>query len=457
MMKHRKQQQSSATIMLRNLITMVMILTVSLGVCIIIAVGHQLLEEVQQTTDHITTSLKKANIDGDDDWQEWRRNNTLDTSASYVYVHNLRQDAKRERYFSPNAQHILQIKPVKVPFIPNLYYRPAFGFLYHRVVHAKGIYYTLWQSMHAQLEVLLRVILVTAILLGVTLIIMPLYIRRLTKRLTNPIADLSQNTKIIATAKEPGSMRLPVPEQPTEVTELATNFNELLAMLDKRQEQQRLFVMNAAHELRTPIATIRSHAQLIERHGKAHPEIIEKSVRYITDESRQMQQLIDELLALSRADQLVLDVHDIDLSSIIANTVQSLNNTFPQKFITTIKPDVHMVGNANAIDQILNSLLTNASKYSSEDSTIEIQLETNSLGNYVIAIKDQGQGISDEDKAHIFERFYRSAEVRGSVKGTGLGLAIADQLIKFMGGTIQVKDNHPQGSVFILTIPAYTT
>jgi signal transduction histidine kinase len=122
----------------------------------------------------------------------------------------------------------------------------------------------------------------------------------------------------------------------------------------------------------------------------------------------------------------------------------------------TIKPDVHMVGNANAIDQILNSLLTNASKYSSEDSTIEIQLETNSLGDYVIAIKDQGQGISDEDKAHIFERFYRSAEVRGSVKGTGLGLAIADQLIKLMGGTIQVKDNRPQGSVFILTIPAHS-
>ena len=457
MTNRRKRQQSSSSIMLRNLITMVTILTVSLGVCIIIAVGHQLLEEVHQTTNQITTSLEKTYIDGDDDWQEWRRNNTLDTSASFVYIHNLQKDDNGARYFSPNTEHILQIKPIKIPFISHLYYRPDFGFLYHRVVHAKGIYYTLWQSMHSQLEILLRVILVTAILLGVTLIIMPLYIRRLTKHLTDPIVNLSQNTKIIASAEEPGSMRLPVPEQPTEVTDLATNFNELLVMLNKRQEQQKLFVMNAAHELRTPIATIRSHAQLIERHGKDHPEIIEKSVRYITDESRQMQQLIDELLALSRADQLVLDVHDIDLSNMIANTVQSLNNTFPQKFITTIKPNVHMIGNANAIDQILNSLLTNASKYSPEDSTIEIQLETNAQENYVITIKDQGQGISNEDKAHIFERFYRSAEVRGSVKGTGLGLAIADQLIKLMGGTIQVKDNHPQGSVFILTIPAHTT
>nr|WP_257593999.1 histidine kinase dimerization/phospho-acceptor domain-containing protein [Lactiplantibacillus plantarum] len=74
------------------------------------------------------------------------------------------------------------------------------------------------------------------------------------------------------------------------------------------RSSKKLFVMNAAHELRTPIATIRSHAQLIERHGKDHPEIITKSVGYITEESRQMQHLIDELLQLSRADRLALDL-----------------------------------------------------------------------------------------------------------------------------------------------------
>ncbi|MFC6254163.1 sensor histidine kinase [Secundilactobacillus hailunensis] len=452
MKKWRQRSQSSAAIMLRSLVTMVLVLTLALSLVIILAVGHQLLTEVSLTTRNITNSLTKANIDGTDDWQNWRRNSTLNTSASYVYVHNRREDAKTEYYFSPNARYLLKVKPVKVPLIHNVYFRPGFGFLYHRMVHTRGITYTLWQNMYSQLAVLFRVIQVTGLLLILTLLVTPLYIRRLTKRLTGPVSGLSQTTKVITAAKEPGSMKLPVPKQPTEVTELATNFNELLAMLDERQEQQKLFVMNAAHELRTPIATIRSHAQLIERHGKEHPEIIGKSVRYITEESRQMQQLIEELLALSRADRLVLDVAELDLSAVVTNTVQKITGTFPQTFKTDITPNVQLTGNENAIEQILNSILTNASKYSPADSTIEINLLQTSKGTSQISVKDQGRGISDDDKPHIFERFYRSADVRGSVAGTGLGLAIASQLTTLIGGELTVSDNHPSGSVFTLAI-----
>ncbi|WP_252904277.1 sensor histidine kinase [Secundilactobacillus silagei] len=343
-----------------------------------------------------------------------------------------------------------------MPLVSNLYYRPKFGFLYRRMVHARGIHYTLWQSMHAQLAVLWRVIQVTVILLLLTLLIAPFYIRRLTKRLTGPIANLSHTTKIITASKEPGSMKLPVPDHPAEVTELAANFNELLAMLDKRQEQQKLFVMNAAHELRTPIATIRSHAQLIERHGEAHPEIIAKSVGYITEESRQMQQLIEELLALSRADQLVLEVHDFDLSAIIANTVQKNDGDLSTNLYNENYPQYSLRCNENAIEQILNSILTNASKYSPNDSSVAVQLEQTKTGTIFITVADQGRGISEADKAHIFERFYRSADIRGSVAGTGLGLAIAAQLTKLIGGEISVKDNDPTGTIFTLKITPHS-
>ncbi|MCO7127504.1 HAMP domain-containing histidine kinase [Sporolactobacillus shoreicorticis] len=318
----KKNNQSSAAIMMRSLMTMIVVITLSLGLLIIIAVGHQLLEEIRTTTTHIVKSLKQTDIDGDDDWENWRRNSTLDTSSSYVYVHNMRKDAKIKHYYSPNAQKILKVAPFKVPLINHLYYRPGMGFLYHRMVHAQGIYYTLWQNMDYQLVVLFRVMQVTLLLLVLTLLASPIYIRRLTHRLTDPLMDLSNTTQVIASSKEPGSIQLPVPKRPTEVTELANNFNELLTLLDERQEQQKLFVMNAAHELRTPIATIRSHAQLIERHAKDHPEIIPKSVHYITEESRQMQRLIDELLQLSRADRLSLEVADLDLSTTLQSIVQ---------------------------------------------------------------------------------------------------------------------------------------
>ncbi|WP_230678541.1 sensor histidine kinase [Lacticaseibacillus zhaodongensis] len=452
MFKQRKQ--SSAAIMLRSMMTMIVVITLALSLLIVIAVGHQLIKEVGTTTEHITRSLSKTDIDGDDDWENWRRNSTLDTSATYVYVHNERKNAQIKHYYSPKADKILKVEPVKVPFIANLYYRHNIGFLYHRMAHARGIYYTLWQSMTPQIDVLLRVIQITAILLILTLLISPLYIQRLTKRLTDPLSDLSRTTKTITKEKEPGSMRLPVPKQPTEVTELASNFNDLLAMLDERQEQQKLFVMNAAHELRTPIATIRSHSQLIERHGDDHPEIIAKSVRYITEESRQMQQLIEELLTLSRADRLVLDVNDLNLSTEVAGIVQKMQGTFKQTITTDIDADVHGVANSNALEQILSNLVTNAAKYSPASSTIAVTLRQAADGGQIISVKDQGRGISDAEKAHVFERFFRSADVRGSVPGTGLGLAIATQLATLLNANLQVADNQPRGTIFSLHLPA---
>ncbi|KER91612.1 sensor histidine kinase [Oenococcus oeni] len=446
----KKNKQSSAAIMLHSLMRFIIIVTLLLGAAIIIAVGHQLLEEVQTTTSHITASLKQTDIDGDDDWESWRKNSTLDTSATYVYVHNKRADAKVSQYFSPHAEKVLKVTPTKVPFLTNVYYHPGIGLLYHRMVHARGIYCTLWQNMNPQLAVLLRVIEVTAILLAVTLLATPLYIRRLTKRLTDPLTTLSHTTQMIAGAKEPGAMRLPVPAQPTEVTELAGNFNELLSMLNERQEQQKLFVMNAAHELRTPIATIRSHAQLIERHGENHPEIITKSVGYITEESRQMQQLIDELLQLSCADRLALDLTPLDLSATVTTIMQKIAGTFEQTVTTEIQPDIHITGNESAIEQILVNLVTNAAKYSPAASQITVTLTQQANEAAALAVKDQGSGISAEDKSHIFERFYRSADVRGTVAGTGLGLAIATQLAQLSNSELTVADDQPQGTIFTL-------
>ena len=209
-------------------------------------------------------------------------------------------------------------------------------------------------------------------------------------------------------------------------------------------------MMNAAHELRTPIATIRSHAQLIERHGKDHPEIITKSVGYITEESRQMQHLIDELLQLSRADRLALDLTPLDLSATVTTIMQKIAGTFEQTVTTEIQPDIHITGNESAIEQILVNLVTNAAKYSPAASQITVTLTQQANEAAALAVKDQGSGISAEDKSHIFERFYRSADVRGTVAGTGLGLAIATQLAQLSNSELTVADDQPQGTIFTL-------
>ncbi|WP_407880922.1 HAMP domain-containing sensor histidine kinase [Furfurilactobacillus entadae] len=449
----RMKKQSSSAIMTRNLMTMVTMITIVMGGLIVVAVGHQLFEEAGVTATHITSSLKKATIDGNDDWVNWRRNSTLDVSSSYVSVYNKRGDAKVKHYFSPHAERFLQTKPTKIPLGSHLYYQRGTGFLYRKTAHARGIYYTLWQKMNAQVEVLVRVMQVTGTLLLLTLVIAPLYIRRLTKKLTDPLLNLSQTTETIMASKEPGAMQLPVPKRPTEVTELADNFNALLTQLADRQERQKLFVMNAAHELRTPIATIRSHAQLIERHGETNPEIIPKSVHYITEESRQMQQLIDELLQLSRADRSILEMTRMDLSGFLQERVQKLTRTFTHPLAAKITPAVAIMGNTGALEQIIDNLVMNAFKYSPQDSQVELTLSVNAAGERVIGVYDQGTGISPADKEHIFERFYRSDEVRGSVPGTGLGLAIVARLVELSGGRLEVHDNEPKGTIVNVYLP----
>ncbi|GAF40117.1 signal transduction histidine kinase [Agrilactobacillus composti DSM 18527 = JCM 14202] len=457
----KMKNQSSAAIMLRHLMAMVVFITLSLGMLIVIAVGHQLLEEVTITSAHTMTSLKKTDIDSDNDWDTWRKNSTLDTSSSYISIYNMRADAKVKHYYSPNTVKLLASKPVAVPLIRNLYYRPDKGLFFHQMVHARGIKYELWQSVQNQMAILGRVLTVTILLLILTLFVSPFYIRRLTHKLTDSLRTLSQSTQTIITADQPDTdaTQLPVPKYPTEVTDLATSFNALLAQLHQRQEQQKSFVMNAAHELRTPIATIRSHAQLIERHAAEHPEIVPKSVTYIIDESRQMQQLIDELLQLSHADQLPLQTQRFNLSTTLDDLLQQLNPTIVQTITSAIAPAIFIDGNAAALVQIVDNLITNAAKYSPENSTIHVTLKQAGPDQVSLAVADQGRGIDSKDRAHIFERFYRSADVRGAVPGTGLGLAIADQLAKMSHGHFEITANHPQGTIIqlILTLQQPTT
>lgn len=446
----KKKNQSSATIMLRSLMLMVSILTFVFAFAILLATGHQLLEETQANSDSIITSLKKAEIDGNDDWEAWRRNSTLNTSTSYVFVRNNRKDAKVKYYYSPRAKKLLSVKPIELPINNHLYYRPHFGLLFRRTGHARGIYYTLWLSMNAYVALLLRIMLVTLIVLVLTLIVSPLYIRGLAKRLTDPLKSLSIATRHASTASGSKRPQLPVPNRPSEVTEVAQNFNRLLTQLVEREEQQKLFVSNAAHELRTPIATIRSHAQLIERRGQEHPEIINKSIGYIDEGSHQMETLVENLLTLSRADRLTYEQSDYDLSTSLATIVTKIQPAIPQTIVTHISEAVHIIAHADSIEKIITNFLNNASKYSPADTTITVTLNVIN-GVPALSVIDEGPGISAEDKQHIFERFYRGSETRGTIAGTGLGMAIAKQLADVNHATITIEDNHPTGSIFTLS------
>lgn len=445
--------QNSAAIMLRHLLVLVLGITLLSGLATVLAVGQQLLQTSQENATAIVKSLKQTVIDDDPDWRNWRRNSTLDTSTSYVKVHNMRADAQTENYYSPATHAMLQQQPVVVPLIKNLYYTRHDGFLYYQTGHAKGINYQLWLKLDDQLDTLGRVIVVALLVLAFTVLLSPLLIRLLTERLTEPLTTLTDSTRAITPAQTKGALVLPVPQRPTEVTQLAVSFNQLLAVLKTQTDQEKSFIANAAHELRTPIATIRSHAQLIERRGAAHPEIIQESVHYINEESHQMQALIESLLLLSRADRGQADRQTYNLSQALTTQIATLTPLLQQKLVLTAPAQVMLTADPNSVEQIVTNLVTNAGKYTPAATTIQVVV-TQNKDHTTIQVSDEGPGIDPAEQQHVFERFYRGADVRGKISGTGLGLAIVQQLAQLNQAQVTLSANQPQGCIFTVTFPS---
>ena len=444
-----KKIPTSADILQRAVWKLIVFITLGFEIVIIGASGHQLYERVVINSQRIARKLVKTEIDSEFDWQHWRMNSNLDTENVYfLEVDNLRH-AKPQRFYTENAKQLANKPPWHL--FKSFWYRERFGILYRTVTTKNGIRYVLWHRMYEQTTILIRIIWVTLAAMILIMALSPLYVKRLAKRLTHPLTELTQGVQAASERGDDDGWQLAVPEQPAEIVSLTQNFNQLLKKLYNHQAEQQLFIMNAAHELRTPIAAIRSHVQLLERHGQDHPEIIPKSIRYIDSESRQMQDLVNSLLKLTRADVSNLTLSKISISQTVAELVEQMQPKIAQPLKSRIEPDCWAIANQDAVTQIIHNLIANAAKYSPADQPIQVTVEQQS-NQIICRIIDEGPGILPQDLPHVFERFYRSSEVRSQIPGTGLGLAIAAQLSQLIQGKLTVHNHQPHGAVFELRL-----
>lgn len=444
-----KKIPTSADILQRAVWKLIVFITLGFEIVIIGASGHQLYERVVINSQRIARKLVKTEIDSEFDWQHWRMNSNLDTENVYfLEVDNLRH-AKPQRFYTENAKQLANKPPWHL--FKSFWYSERFGILYRTITTKNGIRYVLWHRMYEQATILIRIIWVTLAAMILIMALSPLYVKRLAKRLTHPLTELTQGVQTASERGDDDGWQLAVPEQPAEIVSLTQNFNQLLKKLYNHQAEQQLFIMNAAHELRTPIAAIRSHVQLLERHGQGHPEIIPKSIRYIDSESRQMQDLVDSLLKLTRADVSSLTLSKISISQTVAELVEQMQPKIAQPLKSRIEPDCWAIANQDAIAQIIHNLIANAAKYSPADQPIQVTVEQQS-NQIICRVIDEGPGILPQDLPHVFERFYRSAEVRSQIPGTGLGLAIAAQLSQLIQGKLTVHNHQPHGAVFELRL-----
>jgi heavy metal sensor kinase len=249
--------------------------------------------------------------------------------------------------------------------------------------------------------------------------------------------------------------RLSVGAAHDELAQLARAFNELLARLDRAFEQQRQFMADASHELRTPVAVVRGEADVaLARESRPVAEYRE-SLDVIRDEARRMSRLIDDLLLLARSDAggQSLARSELYLDELVADSVRAVRALAAERGAAVryeAEGELPMRGDEALLRRAVTNLLDNAIKYGGSEVTVTARRD--GAGAYVITVADRGPGIPAEIRDRIFDRFVRGAD-GGDTPGAGLGLAIARRIAEMHGGSLELARTGPEGSEFRLRLP----
>jgi len=222
------------------------------------------------------------------------------------------------------------------------------------------------------------------------------------------------------------------------------------------------FLSVAAHELKTPVTSLRGFAQLtlrrLARDGRVEPGPLGKALETVDRQSEKLTRLVSQLLDVSRieAGKLALDRTSADLVAIIELLVANAGaTTHRHTIVLEAPPSAPGLVDLVRFEQVVTNLLDNAIKYSPRGGEIRVQVDLPSPGTMRLAVCDHGIGISPEKRRHIFDRFYQahSGSHRTNMTGMGLGLYVSRQIVELHGGEIHAEFPAEGGSRFVVTLP----
>ena len=273
--------------------------------------------------------------------------------------------------------------------------------------------------------------------------------------------------------------RVPEADPRTEVGRLSQAFNSMLGQIETAfrarevseasalasEERMRRFVADASHELRTPLTSIRGFAELYRQGAVTDPADLQRVMRRVEDEAARMGLLVEDLLLLARLDQQrPLEWRPVDLLPVVGDAVHDARILAPDREITM---EVHgdgapvVLGDEGRLRQVVTNLVSNALTHTPAGTPVAVSLEVapataDGGGRVLLAVADQGPGMTEADRAQVFERFYRADPSRTrSAGGTGLGLSIVAALVAAHGGRVGVQSAPGAGSRFLVQLPLH--
>ncbi len=240
----------------------------------------------------------------------------------------------------------------------------------------------------------------------------------------------------------------------TEVGRVGSALNTMLDHLEASDRRLRRFVADASHELRTPLTAVRAYAELFGRGAAARPQDLERSMSGITREAERMSLLVDDLLLLARLDEgRPLAKKPVDLTELVGDAVDAARVVEPDRPIEASVEPVTVEGDRDRLRQVLDNLFANARTHTPPGSPVSVELSRVD-GRARLSVADQGPGLTDEQAARVFERFYRADTSRARASGgAGLGLSIVAAVTDAHGGAAEVLPTPGGGATFVITLP----
>jgi len=321
------------------------------------------------------------------------------------------------------------------------------------------------------LTFLFALLIITAIAIACVLPPSALFSFFFTRYLTRRIARLTSATSSLRRGDY--SVRVVVDGQ-DEIARLQADFNAMATELERTMSElkterdnvatllraRRELIASASHELRTPVATVRSYMEsALLNWEEQPPPTLKQDMQIMEQQTIRLQSLINDLFVLSRAEigHLELRCEPTDVELLIKRVAETLapvawrGSRIEISAETSMTPCPPVLVDVNRLEQILHNLIHNAIQHTSPGGIIVISASCEQE-NVILQVKDTGEGIAAEDLPRIWERFYR-AESSHAGSGTGLGLAIVKELTEAMGGTVAVESVLGQGSCFTICFP----
>jgi signal transduction histidine kinase len=274
-------------------------------------------------------------------------------------------------------------------------------------------------------------------------------------RVLRPIDEITATARNIQATDLSRRINLQGPED--ELKQLADTFDDMLGRIDGAFESQREFIHEASHELRNPLAVIRTNLDVTLSDPDASASELRRTGEVVQRSTERMSRLVDDLLVYARQGSLSLERETVDLATLVEQAADEFAMTAGTKDVTiehASPPHLLVDGDRLALQQAVGNLLANAVRVSPPETTVRVTAGREEPWVWM-AVSDEGPGIAPEDQERVFQRFWRGDKVDGrEAARSGLGLTIVRQIAEAHGGQVRLASEPGRGAAFAIWLPA---